>query len=166
MRLAISAMTTKAHCIAAQKNEYGIPAYAPSKSLQFRKTSGMQNRQFQDDSGQTRLVHRSGFHGPQRWYAARENRGHSQGCDASSSQRDWCCGSAMPSNVEHVGCNASDCSTTLTCSRRRRDPTCWTRIGLQVARIGEGRPDSKKSAGMGWGQFKRDGQFTLVKDRI
>lgn len=39
------------------------------------------------------------------------------------------------------------------------------RIGTQVG-IGEGRADSKKSAGMGWGSFRRDGQFTVERPQL
>jgi hypothetical protein len=40
-----------------------------------------------------------------------------------------------------------------------------TRIGAQVG-VGEGRADSKKSAGMGWGHFKLDGSGSVEKLRL
>jgi hypothetical protein len=36
-----------------------------------------------------------------------------------------------------------------------------TRVGLQVG-LGEGRPDSKNSAGMGWGLFQIEGMDEVV----
>lgn len=40
-----------------------------------------------------------------------------------------------------------------------------TRVGLQVG-IGEGRADSKKSAGMGWGHFRLEGKARVEKEEF
>jgi hypothetical protein len=52
-----------------------------------------------------------------------------------------------------IGASSSVSAGTLTSSRLRTLQICWLAFGMQVG-IGEGQPDSKNSAGMGWGLFE------------